>query len=1051
MSNWRPGSRTRAVALISFSIAIVRPAAAADPCIQPGTSALWNDFVTAKQSFTEPFLPDFSYAGYRRSDAPIPDVVGPIFDVTAFGAAPDDAMYDDAAIQATINAAGAAGGGVVFFPAGRYLVSPSETEPMTIRISSSRVVLRGAGAGDGGTEIVMVHKRQGKTMFIVEGSSFNAGTVANVVENSVRENFWLTVDDTSRLSVGQWVILRHSSTEYSPHYWWPLSLNPNWVRVWNNGTGVHEVHQVAEIRDNKVRFHEPVHFNVVLGGTAWRLEAIRPLEEVGIEDIRFTGKWDEYPEAFVHHKDWIHDSGWTMLSVRRAVNSWVRRCEFRHLNNAIGSDTASFITFEDIKFTGKKGHTSISHRRGNGVLVKDSEDTAPFHHGPGTGYGSVNVVYLRHKMGPGQAVDNHGGVPHATLLDDVTGGGLRGNGGPYDNYPHHGKYYVLWNFVHNASGNYSYDFWDTVKRDSHTFALPIFSGFTGSPNITFQDPATEVGANESFGTRVTPTSLFEAQLQFRQCSGTPPPPPPTPGPLPTATPYPTLTPTPTPTATPTPTPGAMGPNLAQGKPASASTIWSGSYNAPKAFDGSDSSRWSASSTAATDQWLAVDLLVPTAYNCVVMKEINYKRVTAHVLQMSDDGVTWLDIPETAAGAIGAAKTTCFDTVTSRYFRLFMNEARAGGALKEPTINEVAVYFQDRPPVITVPETLTVEATGPAGAVATFVATAADEKDGEVAVTLSPASGSTFPLGTTVVTATATDSAGNIATETFEIIVEDTTPPVLALPADFAVEATSAAGAMATFTATAEDLVSGSVPVTLAPPSGSTLPLGVNTVAASASDAAGNVATGSFVVAVIDTTAPVLTVPADVTITTCAAPSIGEATATDAVGVTAITNDAPAIFPLGTTVVTWRAVDAAGNATTATQRVSAELGDNASCCPAGTNVIVGTSVTNVLNGTAGKDCILGRGGDDVINALGGNDFISGGDGRDTIAAGPGDDLVMGGPGSDTIDASLGDDRVDAGAGIDIIAAGPGSDTVDGGTEHDVCHVPADGKDVVRRCP
>src|SRR5438045_1942701 len=61
------------------------------------------------------------------------------------------------------------------------------------------------------------------------------------------------------------------------------------------------------------------------------------------------------------------------------------------------------------------------------------------------------------------------------------------------------------------------------------------------------------------------------------------------------------------------------------------------------------------------------------------------------------------------------------------------------------------------------------------------------------------------------------------------------------------------------------------------------------------------------------------------------------TATDPCGVT-IGNNAPAKFPLGTTLVTWIATDGAGNKTTATQLVTAVLADDASCCPTGTHVI-----------------------------------------------------------------------------------------------------------------
>ena len=63
----------------------------------------------------------------------------------------------------------------------------------------------------------------------------------------------MTVDSTAQLSVGQWVVLRHQSTEYSAAYWGGLGLSPSWTRVYNGGTGVHEVHQIAEIAGNITR------------------------------------------------------------------------------------------------------------------------------------------------------------------------------------------------------------------------------------------------------------------------------------------------------------------------------------------------------------------------------------------------------------------------------------------------------------------------------------------------------------------------------------------------------------------------------------------------------------------------------------------------------------------------------------------------------------------------------------------------------------------------------------------------------------------------------
>ncbi len=163
-----------------------------------------------------------------------------------------------------------------------------------------------------------------------------------------------------------------------------------------------------------------------------------------------------------------------------------------------------------------------------------------------------------------------------------------------------------------------------------------------------------------------------------------------------------------------------------------------------------------------------------------------------------------------------------------------------------------------PPVITAPSLLTAEATGPTGAPITFTATATDAISGSATVTATPPSGSTFALGLSTVALSATDAAGNTATKGIVVNVTDTTPPALTLPANLLAEATGSSGAAVNFSASATDLVSGSVPVTLTPGSGSTFALGTTIVNALAKDGANNTATGSFTVTVRDTTPPVIT-------------------------------------------------------------------------------------------------------------------------------------------------------------------------------------------------
>ncbi|WP_166288277.1 HYR domain-containing protein, partial [Candidatus Nitrosotalea sp. FS] len=73
--------------------------------------------------------------------------------------------------------------------------------------------------------------------------------------------------------------------------------------------------------------------------------------------------------------------------------------------------------------------------------------------------------------------------------------------------------------------------------------------------------------------------------------------------------------------------------------------------------------------------------------------------------------------------------------------------------------------------------------------------------------------------------------------------------------------------------------------------------------------------------------PVLTAPQPVTVEAKSpdhnSVDIGLPAVNDAVGVESVTNDAPPYFTIGKTTVTWKAIDASGNAATATQVVTVQ--------------------------------------------------------------------------------------------------------------------------------
>jgi len=179
-----------------------------------------------------------------------------------------------------------------------------------------------------------------------------------------------------------------------------------------------------------------------------------------------------------------------------------------------------------------------------------------------------------------------------------------------------------------------------------------------------------------------------------------------------------------------------------------------------------------------------------------------------------------------------------------------------------------------PPVLGLPTASTYEADGPGGAIATFTVTASDGGAALLpsAVACTPASGTLFPLGKTKVTCSAQDSAGNVAQGTFDVVVQDTTPPAINAP-NVSFTATSAGGLLKTAPdvaaylagVSATDLVSA---VTFTNDMPDVLPIGTTTVVFTAKDATGNTATKRVLVTVLPVgqkaPPPDLTPPADVT-------------------------------------------------------------------------------------------------------------------------------------------------------------------------------------------
>jgi len=190
---------------------------------QPPSSSA--SFATAK------LIQDFSYAGYQRGEAFIPTVTGPIFSVTSYGADPTGTTDSTIAIQNAINAAAAAGGGVVSLPAGEFRISPQGTNGHCLRISSSNIILRGAGTSQ--TYLLNTSRAMnGKSVIQVSPNSTTTGTPQNISSNLPGPTRRIPVANAGSFSPGnmvriQWQFTSEWVTENQQQTWWGTAQPAN--------------------------------------------------------------------------------------------------------------------------------------------------------------------------------------------------------------------------------------------------------------------------------------------------------------------------------------------------------------------------------------------------------------------------------------------------------------------------------------------------------------------------------------------------------------------------------------------------------------------------------------------------------------------------------------------------------------------------------------------------------------------------------------------------------------------------------------------------------
>lgn len=414
------------------------------------------------QGQDNPFLPDFSYAGYGFGLKPIPNLKGKVLSVTEFGAAPDDGVDDSEAILDAMSAARKVKGPVTLrFPAGKFIVSE------IINIDRGNIVFQGAGRGASGTTLyfprplrmigdngkldelreylVKYNKRQREPKknldVLFSEYSWTGGfiwtgkpgarpapyletldkpeTAITVGAAGLRGETTLTVADAADLKAGQRIQLLwynkqgedgalilslygYTGKDVGSHHW-----------TFPNRPIVRQRTMIKSIEGNVVTLADSLLHDVNESLPA-DVAAWDALENIGIEGFHF-----EFPQSpyYGHH----NELGYNAIYMTGAADSWIRDVTFTNADVGILSYDSANLTIRDVKSAGDRpAHYAVHMGNVHNVLAERIEVYNPAIHSFTFNTQSTRCVYKDSKVFSGAVLDQHAGANHQNLFDNVT-------------------------------------------------------------------------------------------------------------------------------------------------------------------------------------------------------------------------------------------------------------------------------------------------------------------------------------------------------------------------------------------------------------------------------------------------------------------------------------------------------------------------------------------------------------------------------------------------------------------------------------------------------
>ncbi|MEM7327586.1 MAG: hypothetical protein AAF437_02530 [Pseudomonadota bacterium] len=444
-------------------------------------------------------LPDFSYAGYEFGLGTIPIARGETLAASEFGVVPDDGLDDSAAMLQALAAAHQVSGPVTLqLPSGRIEIS--EILPIT----RSDFILRGTGAGLGGTELHFprplqdvdksarldelrtylrkYEKRQrepgrnidqlfseyswtGGFLWIQKPQTRAASYLEEYdppiqklvdIKSGTRGSHFVKVDQTEALRPGDALQIHwfnrggdtgpllqemYGETELAiGSHHWSFPDRPL----------VRQTTRIISVKGQMVEIGDPLLHNISDQIPA-QFSRWDHLEQVGLEDFSIS-----FPDSpyFGHHME----RGYNGIYVTSLIDGWVRDVQVKNADSGILTYNSANLTIENIRSVGDRpAHYAVHLGNVHNVLVRNLRVENPVIHSLTFNTQSTKSVYNNATVLNASVLDQHAGANHQNLFDNVTlhVRAKRQNGRPFypvwdgsgAGYwqPGHGRFNTTWN------------------------------------------------------------------------------------------------------------------------------------------------------------------------------------------------------------------------------------------------------------------------------------------------------------------------------------------------------------------------------------------------------------------------------------------------------------------------------------------------------------------------------------------------------------------------------------------------------------------------------